>query len=49
MVPEPKIIETNMKQDGNVARLILTNADFIALGENPALRKSKVYHVVFEY
>lgn len=45
----PKIVETNMQRDGSIARLVLTNADFIALGENPALRKSKVYHVVFEY
>lgn len=45
----PRIVETNMKQDGNVARLVLTNADFIALAENPAQRKNRIYHVVFEY
>lgn len=45
----PKIVETNMQRDGNVARLLLKNEDFIAMAENPALRKNKVYHVVFEY
>ncbi|HRD75499.1 MAG TPA: hypothetical protein PK264_06105 [Hyphomicrobiaceae bacterium] len=45
----PRIIATNMRQDGNTARVAMSYAELIALEQNVEIKRQHVYSVVFEF
>ena len=48
-VRAPRIVATNLRQDGNTARFSFSWGELIALEQSPEAKKQHVYVVVFEF